>query len=393
MSDTRNPAGEGASVMRMLGAQRPFVLTAHAAARAMILPGLKRLLSQRTLWSRASILPRLAWTPLLLRWARSVAEWSNGAVRTTALPTRPLYQLHWHFHLAAFPDFDRARMVRMDYRRLRGPMGARKETECTSYKRRELERAAGQARGLRGERDSRLAKPPYLPAGQSILTRCHLQPGTQLLAQARIAGRNASGSVLLISTSMALRSPVAAAAFTSTKRYVYAQVKAGSEDSLRQTRGPVTQMFPGPMREHQAAHRFDSSPPPATWRRSNEQIWRVRDTLAAATPSLIHTAEPRSVSSIAMRRPVDLVWLVSPTNSASTRETPHIGATSAAGTSSARSTQDIAREPTVSSHASDNTGVHATSLDSVAASRLADEVIRRIDRRARIERERRGLTS
>ncbi|MBP6107125.1 MAG: hypothetical protein KA506_11535 [Steroidobacteraceae bacterium] len=47
--------------------------------------------------------------------------------------------------------------------------------------------------------------------------------------------------------------------------------------------------------------------------------------------------------------------------------------------------------PAASSRAGDITVVHATTLDPVLADRLAAEVMRRIDYRARIERERRGL--
>jgi hypothetical protein len=92
-----------------------------------------------------------------------------------------------------------------------------------------------------------------------------------------------------------------------------------------------------------------------------------------------------------MRRPVDIVWRANPTISAPSGDTPRFGTTSAAGISSTRSAQAFAQVPTTSSHTSDNTVVRATALDPVLADRLADDVIRRIDRRARIERERRSL--
>jgi hypothetical protein len=59
--------------------------------------------------------------------------------------------------------------------------------------------------------------------------------------------------------------------------------------------------------------------------------------------------------------------------------------------SSARSTPNSAHALTSTSRANDNAVVCATALDPVLADRLADDVIRRIERRARIERERRGL--
>lgn len=90
-------------------------------------------------------------------------------------------------------------------------------------------------------------------------------------------------------------------------------------------------------------------------------------------------------------RPVDLVWLASPASSATPGDTPRFGTTSAAGASSARSIPAAAQVPAASSRAGDITVVHATTLDPVLADRLAAEVMRRIDYRARIERERRGL--
>lgn len=92
-----------------------------------------------------------------------------------------------------------------------------------------------------------------------------------------------------------------------------------------------------------------------------------------------------------MSRPVDLVWLARATGSAPAADTPRFEASSAAGASAARSIQAVADAPATASRTGDNTVVRATALDPTLANRLADEVIRRIDRRARIERERRGL--
>jgi hypothetical protein len=47
--------------------------------------------------------------------------------------------------------------------------------------------------------------------------------------------------------------------------------------------------------------------------------------------------------------------------------------------------------PAAAGRSRDAAVVCATALDPALANRLADDVIRRIDRRARIERERRGL--
>lgn len=445
MSDAGNPWVAGANVMRLLAVQRSLALTAYAAARAISCFNsklmLKRLLPQRTLSSRTSARRRSAWTTLLLRWARKpVAVWSSGTVRASALPARPTSQFHWHFHLAALLSSDRERhearptvisgpfqprvgasrmnppdahlMPSMCYRRLRGPMGTiERAGEIRAYPPSKsigqvrfaalaenagadawkaspalgTERTSYMRRWLRGEVDSRLAELPHAPAAQSFLTRRHLQPGAQSFDRTRVAGRNASGDPLLTPTSMTPRSPrKAPAAMTSTRR-------VGTETFLPQTRSPVTRTFLRSTYEHPAAYAFDSSRPLAVGRQPSEQTWRTRDPAATATHSSRHIAAPRTASSIAMRRPVDLVWRASPISSLPSDDTPRFGTTSAAGASSARSTQAVAQVPMTLSCTSDNTVVRATALDPVLADRLADDVIRRIDHRARIERERRGL--
>jgi hypothetical protein len=57
----------------------------------------------------------------------------------------------------------------------------------------------------------------------------------------------------------------------------------------------------------------------------------------------------------------------------------------------AQSTLVTAHALTAASRATDKPVVCATALDPVLANRLAEEVIRRIERTARIERERQGL--
>lgn len=457
MSDAVNPVVNGAGVMRVLGAQRPLVLAAHDAARAMrrrtLKSMLKRLLRQRMLLSRTSACRRPAWTPLLLRWARkAVAVRSSGAVRAPALPASPASQFHWHLHLTALLGSERerrearttavtdpfrtrapasrmnppsaGRMAGTGYRRLRDPAGTI-EGACAipaypqpasigpvrfaeraeawkaspalaakraSYKCRWPERAAPHARWLRGQADSRPGERPHAPAAQSFLTRGHLPPGAQPFDQARGAGRNAAADPLLTSTSMARRSPMEAPAkTTSTKRSIYAQVQAGSEGLLRQTRSQVTRTLLRSKRGQPATHAFASSRPPAAGRRLSEQTWRARNPAAtAARFTRRHTAAPPTASSIAMRRPADLVWLAGPTSFAPPGDTPRSRTGSGALASSAQS-KAAAQVPTASSGTGDNTVVRAAALDPVLANRLADEVIRRIDYRARIERERRGL--
>lgn len=451
MSDVENSETNRANIMRVLGAQRPLVLAAHAAARAMCRLTLKsmskQLLPQRTLLSSAC--RRYVWTPLLLRWARKVAAArSRGAVRAPALPAWPISQFHWHFHLAALSGSDRERrearttvvtglnspsadrIAGTGYCRRGGPTGtiagARSisaypqaasigrvrfaaaaqgaeadswkaspalATERTSYKLRWIERAPVHARFLlRGEADSRRVELPRAPKAQLFLTHRLRQPGAQSFGRTRVVGRNASPDTLLTSTSMAPPSSIKTpAAMASTKRSIYALVQVGTKGFLPQTRSQAARTFLRSKHEHPAAHAFDSSRPSAVGRQPSEQTWRTRNPAATATHFSKHTAATPTASCIAMRRSVNLVWRASPTSSAPSGDTPRFGTTSAAGAPSTRSTQAFAQVSTTSSHTSDNTVVRATALDPVLADRLADDVIRRIDRRARIERERRGL--
>lgn len=450
MSDVENSETNGANIMRVLGAQRPLVLAAHAAARAMCRLTLKsmskQLLPQRTLLSSAC--RRYVWTPLLLRWARKVAAArSRGAVRAPALPAWPISQFHWHFHLAALSGSDRERrearttvvtglnspsadrIAGTGYCRRGGPTGtiagARSisaypqaasigrvrfaaaaqgaeadswkaspalATERTSCNLRWSERASAHARLLRGEADSHRVELPHAPQAQLFLTRRLRQPGAQSFGRTRVASRNASRDTLLTSRSMAPPSSIKApAVMASSKRSIYTLVQVGTEGFLPPTRSQATRTFLRSKHEHPAAHAFDSSRPSAVGRQPSGQTWRTRNPAATATYFSKHTAATPTASSIAMRRPVDFVWRASPASSAPSGDTPRFGTTSAAGAPSTRSTQAFAQVPTTSSHTSDNAVVRATVLDPVLANRLADEVIRRIDRRARIERERRGL--
>ena len=85
---------------------------------------------------------------------------------------------------------------------------------------------------------------------------------------------------------------------------------------------------------------------------------------------------------------VDLVWRSITSEAAAAGSAPRSAMTSASSAPSARSTPAAA--PSSPGRNVDATVVCASALDPVLADRLADDVIRRIDRRARIERERRG---
>ncbi len=120
--------------------------------------------------------------------------------------------------------------------------------------------------------------------------------------------------------------------------------------------------------------------PTAHPERPLERIWRAKEQKAGRKPS--------RVRELAARRTVDLIWRV---------QTGVIGSTESSrssmpsATSGAASISSRAESLSTSGRTTTKAVVCATALDPALADRLTDDVIRRIDRRARIERERRGL--
>lgn len=169
------------------------------------------------------------------------------------------------------------------------------------------------------------------------------------------------------------------------------KVHAGLKYFLRPTGSQVTRTLPWSKCEHPATHAFDAWRPPAAGCGPSELSRRATDPATTAMHFSGDYAAPRTSPGIAMRRPVDLVWLASPASAAPPNEPPGVGTALVVGAPSARSIQAVAAAPMGPGFSSDNTVVGATALDPVLANRLADEVMRRIDHRARIERERRGL--
>jgi hypothetical protein len=117
-------------------------------------------------------------------------------------------------------------------------------------------------------------------------------------------------------------------------------------------------------------------------RRPIRRIWRASN----AKTSVVRTS-PR-LQAWAMNRPVDLVWRSNTTATTMVDNASRSATTSTSSASYARSAPAAAFTPP--GRRVDETVVHASALDPVLADRLAEDVIRRIDRRARIERERRG---
>jgi hypothetical protein len=171
------------------------------------------------------------------------------------------------------------------------------------------------------------------------------------------------------------------------------KVQAGPGAFLRHAHAQAARTPPWPQRG-QAAHAFDAPRAPVRRLAPGEQAWRAREPAPAAlVPG--QGAAARTMAAIAIGRPVDLVWPAAAASAAAPGAAPRFGSAPAVGAASAPSMPAAggatARGPAPAGRSGNDSVVRATALDPVLANRLADEVIRRIDHRARIERERRGL--
>jgi hypothetical protein len=217
----------------------------------------------------------------------------------------------------------------------------------------------------------------HLPPGRSLVRTLAPEPVEARAAQADVVGAIASRS-------HARRSAVSWSRWTPRGRLLLG-IYAGQ--SIRVARTSVSSILRPPAMRSVVSMSFESSRleypahAPTQTRTSGLQTWRSPKARAAAAPP-----SPRP-QAFAMKRPVDLVWRTSRDTEAP-RDTAHAATTTARSTFSARSTP--AEMPASASRSIGKAVVCATALDPVLVDRLADDVIRRIDRRARIERERRG---
>jgi hypothetical protein len=115
-----------------------------------------------------------------------------------------------------------------------------------------------------------------------------------------------------------------------------------------------------------------------------QNIWRTSSEEGARTASA-----SRRLQDWAASRSVDLVWRSSADGAAASGAAPRAAMSYSEPSMNAPSTSKS--PPAAAGRSRDTAVICATALDPALANRLADDVIRRIDRRARIERERRGL--
>jgi hypothetical protein len=138
-------------------------------------------------------------------------------------------------------------------------------------------------------------------------------------------------------------------------------------------------------REEPSTRLLQSSRESAWTQGASERFRRAKSPDATA----IHASVP--MRGLAMKRPIDLTWRAGPGGAGVAGDLQQHGASMSMPASSAQSTTAAARAVTATPRTNDKPVVYATALDPVLANRLAEDVIRRIDHRVRIERERRGL--
>lgn len=119
------------------------------------------------------------------------------------------------------------------------------------------------------------------------------------------------------------------------------------------------------------------------------RIWRNTPP-AASVRQAATTRAARAATLLAQQRPLDLAWRSADSKASSAGGDSRAAATFTRGEPVRMSEAAPVPSPPVGRHP-EQTIVRANALDPALVNRLADDVIRRIDRRARIERERRGL--
>jgi hypothetical protein len=321
--------------------------------------------------------PASRWIPARLRWAR------RGDPARIGAPARHTVQVHshsfhrsWvtklnlHFHLAAFFRESGSRMATAR----RGSPGIA---------------VPSHSRGLSATRGSpvpRLHAVTRVPHSKVSATAG--SPRAELRQSSR-AFRSPLKSQMAITTAVSQREgdrafgPAAKAAQRSTRVQQVPSVRTLSRRPVRRALR-LLEVASG-----RAAERaFASTPrelPPQTGRsaRASASSFAVASSVVTARTARTSKGSTSAVAAWMSRSPVALVW-----------RSPSDKTASSSHSANTRRTQSSAAPPPqmpAAPRASEQAVVRAAALEPGLAERLADDVIRRIDRRARIERERKGM--
>lgn len=330
------------------------------------------------------------WTPALLRWARRSERLRAGTSRHTHTHTQWhshtrvqtqtsvgswTTRLHLHFHLVThFGDSRTHQSVRVLPASRASQVSRTPDAGASPHT---------DARSLPSAR--RFARTsPRTPARMSALTTWRTLPSTVV--------RSGEISWSALHSNPASREngaafvPVARAA---TRSMQFQKARPSTRTSLRTSTRPSarssTRLLSRPS-ARPLQKEIEQVLAPVSRHEPVKQRWRARRESASNPTPESASAPARSLPAWATKSPVDSVWRAPPdkTSASVARATNSQESSHTSAVTSAIHTPP-ASKPT------ERAAVCATALDPGLADRLAADVIRRIDRRARIERERKGM--
>jgi hypothetical protein len=329
------------------------------------------------------------WTPALLRWARRGGRaLARAGLAAQLRPAGPSWitRLHLHFNLTAISRVSRVnysvrvfptdvRVNRLDLRpRVSAPLAAvspaARRSNAISDRETSISRRVA-ARELPSARTS-WRKSPAMVVARGLAS------GRAPVRRAVIS--RASHSLTLMRTTRVPANHASLERGDASSSFAHSPMRST----------PARTAQPGSHEVERASERLARH-------ELAKRRWRTR---RAATSSPAPNL-PEWVT----QSPVDLVWRAAPDNATArdlrpviSRESAHAHAHTQAPTRAEARAQVQALAQTIVAHApaslpqtTDRAIVCATTLEPALADRLAADVIRRIDHRARIERERRGM--
>ncbi len=392
-----------------MSARRPVPLSARAAAGAFGRSQAKALTD-----SGLSTSVR-RWAPVLLRWARVRVRERPAATARRSVPMQSwASHLHLHFHLALRTalardgvrgDVTAAARLASGFRHtlaLRSGAARLDAAGVALELRRLLERARGSRAAYQGTATSpsmaHAASPtsaanPATLAARALRYRTRLS--ASLLSPATSAGARGAhrGSAPIAEHALAPTRSGGIIGFSSRAKQ-WAANPAGLRlhgPTLRAMRAADAEHVP--TRDRSSAMSRALAPPSQRVARRRAAV--SADSLgASANRPVESTAASKRLQAWTSKRPVDLVWRTNAASTAASDGTASSMTSDSPRTRGAYARTSAAQSPSVETTnvaaAHENARVCATALDPALANRLADDVIRRIDQRARIERERRG---
>lgn len=385
----------------MIG-HRPILLAARLAAGAFRGRRLKR----------ASPCKRSSWVPVILRWARR-SEFA-GTKRTHRAPAgKWVSRIHVHFALKGL---------------FRGTLGrARRDVSPATLSLTTLARvfvnnfitprARASVAGAQSDRhwmaSHRITQASlgHFAIGASASRATAAQTPSLVAASSRLPARHRSHGPDLFSRPVAIQQPGArllshAVASNVTGYRVAAAAHSASASSFsmraqlrRASRADSARSIRTVARRQTDIHWLSSTRVLAAngercsiTSRNHRLFLRTRqtsNTARAPAPASPRASQSDAAAILALKRPMELVWRSGPSADASISS--YRSDSARALDTSPRASSSPSSSFTPTSRTNDGAIVRAKALDPALVDRVADDVIRRIDRRVRIERERRGL--